>query len=98
MNPPYIKRDDDYVDETAKKFDPEKSLFADNDGFDFYYQILEQSKNYLNKKNLIIFEIGYNQKEKLEEYLKDKDIKNFDFINDYFNKNRFLIIKNLYDV
>jgi release factor glutamine methyltransferase len=98
MNPPYIKRDDDYVDETAKKFDPEKSLFADNDGFNFYYQILEQSKNYLNKKNLIIFEIGYNQKDKLEEYLKDKDIKNFDFINDYFNKDRFLIIKNLYDV
>ncbi len=98
MNPPYIEWGDLNVDETAKKFDPKKSLFTENNGLYIYYQVLEQSKRYLNKKSLIIFEIGHNQKKKLEKFLKDRDIKNFDFISDYFNKDRFLIIKNLYDV
>ncbi len=97
MNPPYIKWDDENVDASAKNFDPEWSLFADDGGFHIYYQVISEVEHYLLEKSLIIFEIGHNQRNVLEKYLKDRKIKNFDFITDYFNKDRFLVIKNLYD-
>ncbi len=67
-NPPYIS----YVDKnTIKKnvlnYDPHLALFADEDGMYFYRKIIEGSNTYLKKNGFLFFEIGYNQREKIED-------------------------------
>ena len=67
-NPPYISKDD-IVDEKTK-YEPQSALFAPDDGIYFYKLILNKSQNLLNKKNIIAFEIGYNQKETIVNLVK----------------------------
>lgn len=73
-NPPYVSRNDE-IDELVVNNEPSIALFADDDGLEFYERILKDSKNYLNDKYLLAFEIGESQKDKVLEliskYLKD---------------------------
>ncbi len=67
-NPPYITKKDE-IDE-AIKYEPQKAIFADDSGINFYKHIISTCKNYLNKKNIIAFEIGCTQGAKLKELSK----------------------------
>lgn len=67
-NPPYISYD--YKDKMAKDvldYDPHIALFADEDGMYFYRKILGNATKYLKKNGIIFFEIGYDQKDKLQK-------------------------------
>lgn len=65
-NPPYIAHDDKKtIKENVLNYDPHLALFADEEGMYFYRNIIEKSRQYLNEKGVIFFEIGYNQKEKI---------------------------------
>lgn len=67
-NPPYISYD--YKDKMTKDvldYDPHLALFADEDGMYFYRKILENATKYLKKNGIIFFEIGYDQKDKLQK-------------------------------
>lgn len=55
-NPPYVKYDEP-VDH-ATKYEPQNALFALNNGLEFYEIILKRSKEFLDSKNIIAFEIG----------------------------------------
>ena len=55
-NPPYVKKDEYTSLET--KYEPQIALFANNNGLEFYEAIIKEAKNILNKKVIIIFEIG----------------------------------------
>ncbi len=55
-NPPYVKKDEYTSLET--KYEPQIALFANNNGLEFYEAIIKEAKNILNKKGIIIFEIG----------------------------------------
>lgn len=59
-NPPYIAYDEPIM-ELVSKNEPSMALYAPNNGLYFYQIILSQAKKYLNKKNIIAFEIGYLQ-------------------------------------
>lgn len=72
-NPPYIKKDSEFVEEQVKKYEPSLALFAEEEGCYFYRIILEQALNYLNENGLIAFEIGEQQAAKITEIAK----KNF---------------------
>lgn len=55
-NPPYVKYDEPV--DPATKYEPQNALFALNNGLEFYEIILKRSKEFLESKNIIAFEIG----------------------------------------
>jgi len=91
-NPPYIDASDKNIDLSALIYDPLNSLFAKNNGLYFYEVIIKNILKILNTNGMIIFEIGYNQKEKLTKILKKEKIKKFIFEKDEFNEWRTLKI------
>ena len=63
-NPPYIKRDE-LIEASVKDYEPHLALFGGVDGLNFYRKLLDQLPYILNKKAIVAFEIGYDQKEAL---------------------------------
>ncbi len=92
-NPPYIDICD-IVDEKTK-FEPQMALFAPKKGLYFYEIILNNAKNYLNKKNIIAFEIGSNEGLQIIKMAK-KCFPSADIFleKDLNNKDRFIFIVN----
>ena len=68
-NPPYIPEGTELQEEV--RFEPSLALFAKGDGTVFYKEIIEQSKKYLNKNGYIVFELGINQSQTVENYFRN---------------------------
>ena len=65
-NPPYItSRDMERLDEYVKK-EPASALFGGEDGMDFYRHIIPSYLKNLKDDGCMIFEIGYDQEEKIK--------------------------------
>ena len=91
-NPPYVIKTE-YTDPETN-YEPSIALFAKDNGLEFYKRILILSKDILNKKGIIIFEIGATlgeniKKEALEIYPK-ATIK---IEQDYNHLDRFMFIE-----
>lgn len=75
-NPPYIptlSKGKLMID--VQDFEPESALFADEDGLYCYKIILDNLIKHKNKKQLIIFEVGYGQLDSLNKLLKNANFK-----------------------
>ena len=92
-NPPYIPRNG-YVAENVLKYEPHIALFADEEGIYFYKKIIKNNLNKLNKNGFMAFEIGDNEENLLEEFLKEEGIINYKFECDLTNRIRYLFIFN----
>lgn len=92
-NPPYIPRNG-YVAENVLKYEPRIALFADEEGIYFYKKIIKNNLNKLNKNGFMAFEIGDNEENLLEEFLKEEGITNYKFECDLTNRIRYLFIFN----
>ena len=68
-NPPYVKEDEEIDEET--KHEPKIALYAKENGLEYYKIILKKSTIFLDKKNLIAFEIGATQKESIIKLAKE---------------------------
>ena len=84
-NPPYIKTDK--INELSKevKNEPRLALDGGQDGLDFYRRIIKESKNFFRKTGYLALEIGYDQKEAVENLFKNfkyKEIKIFKDLSD----------------
>lgn len=66
-NPPYIPTKD--IEDLSKevKHEPREALDGGEDGLDFYREIIEKYRAVLKKNGMMIFEMGYDQAEKLLE-------------------------------
>lgn len=93
-NPPYISYDEKIMDLVYDN-EPHIALFANDNGLYYYNKILEFSKKFLNKKNIIAFEIGENQSKDIvkiiNKYYNDSKII---LEKDYSNKERYIFIIN----
>ena len=91
-NPPYVKEREYTSPET--KYEPSIALFAKDEGLEFYKRILDLSKQILNKKGIIIFEIGSTLGNNIKEYAK-KIYPNaiITIEQDYNNLDRFMFIE-----
>lgn len=75
-NPPYIKTDViESLSEEVKK-EPHLALDGKEDGLYFYKKIINLAKDYLKENGKLFFEIGYDQKE---------DVENIFYENNYIN-------------
>lgn len=84
-NPPYIKTDK--INELSKevKNEPRLALDGGQDGLDFYRRIIKESTNFFRKTGYLALEIGYDQKEAVENLFKNfkyKEIKIFKDLSD----------------
>ena len=87
-NPPYLKIDSKNIEKQVLENEPHIALFAKDNGLYYYQEILNNSKQVLNKQNLISFEIGEEEQEEIIKIVKNvypnskiitkKDLNNFD--------------------
>ena len=84
-NPPYLTKDDE-IEAQVIKNEPHLALFADDDGIKFYKEILSNAKKVLNDRNLIAFEIGDKQKQRI-----------FELVEEYFPNTKKICIKDYND-
>ena len=57
--------------EQVKDYEPMLALDGGKDGLDFYRNIINQAKNYINPNGCIVFEIGYNQGGQVKSLLEN---------------------------
>lgn len=88
-NPPYISRED-YGDLShgVRDFEPELALYGGEDGLEFYKKISSQASKYLNPEGMIIFEIGYDQRQEVENMLRKNGYKNIKTLKDLSGRDR----------
>ena len=88
-NPPYISYEDvEEVQKDVYEYEPHRALFAEEKGFYFYREIIENSKKYLNENSYILFEIGYKQADVVTDFLIKNSFANICLTQDFDDKNR----------
>ena len=91
-NPPYIKHIDlKYLDKDVYKYEPTIALKGGNDGLTLIKTVVKKSSKLLKKGGKLIFEIGYDQKFKVKNLLKNEKFYVNKIVKDYGNKNRCII-------
>lgn len=90
-NPPYIETS--VINELSLevKHEPNLALDGGEDGLDFYKKIIKEARNFLNKDGVLAFEIGYNQREAVENLFKINGYKNIISKKDLANLDRVVI-------
>ena len=95
-NPPYIAYGDkDEVGLNVLASEPHLALFADEDGFAIYRQIIEGAGEHLSENGKLYFEIGYKQGDGLRTLLsKHFPQKRVRVLEDIFGKDRKVVMDN----
>ena len=91
-NPPYISSDEiENLDVTVKDFEPRLALDGGLDGLDFYRRITSWSKEYLRDGGLLIYEIGYDQGEKVKKIISLEGFKDVSILKDLQEHDRVVL-------
>ncbi len=95
-NPPYISNLLKYkLHKEVRDFEPEIALFAEDNGLKYFKIVLNNLLKYENKKQLIIFEIGYNQLKPLRKLLKNTSFQLISVEKDMANLPRCIVVKRI---
>ncbi|MFT7005070.1 MAG: release factor glutamine methyltransferase [Sulfurimonas sp.] len=88
-NPPYIANEVPL--EINLSYEPQNALFGGNIGDEIIQNLLDE----VLKRNINFFtcEMGYDQKDRIQVYLKDTKCKSLDFYKDYSNFDRGFTLK-----
>lgn len=70
-NPPYISSEEMVQLMPEVRMEPELALFGGEDGLDFYRRISREAGEYLNEGGVLIFEIGWKQKDDVVQLLRE---------------------------
>ena len=91
-NPPYVSKT--YEINNIVKHEPSIALFAENDGLENYEIIIKNLSKVLNKDGVILFEIGYDQKDSVFE-ICEKHLNNYEIngYKDISGNDRIVVIK-----
>ena len=88
-NPPYIR--DDYVLPKNVQYEPKLALFGGKDGCDIIFRLIQQCQQ--RKIRFLLCEIGYDQKEPIENFVKNISYKNISFYKDYSGFDRGFVLE-----
>ncbi len=88
-NPPYITSADiKNLDDNVKLYDPLLALDGGTDGLDPYRNIAKNAAKYLTPDGVLIFEMGYNQANKLFEILHKNNFYSDEFDMEFINSSK----------
>lgn len=91
-NPPYINSADiDTLMPEVKNYEPRIALDGDEDGLKFYRNLTFQSSKHLKISGCLLFEIGYNQAEAVQELLNRNRYQRVQVIKDLSGKDRVVV-------
>ena len=93
-NPPYIETEVIKTLDKQVQNEPHIALDGGKDGLDFYRILVNNAKKYLKPNGYLCMEIGYNQKESVEELLKQNNYNNIYSKKDLSGNDR-IVIANL---
>jgi len=94
-NPPYIPSGEE-IQNSVKAYEPHLALFGGEDGLKFYRSVLSNAHYVLNEKNILAFEMGWNQGQTLTDLARSYfPTAKIDVIKDMQGKDRMLIVRNL---
>jgi release factor glutamine methyltransferase len=88
-NPPYIAND--YVIDNNLTYEPSSALFGGEVGDEMLKEIIDLT--FERDVKLLACEMGYDQKEKITNYLEDKTYISLEFYQDYSGYDRGFILK-----
>lgn len=93
-NPPYIKTNIIPTLDKQVQNEPYIALDGGKDGLKFYRILIDEAPKHLEKDGILIFEIGYDQKEDIENLVKEnKNYKSMQVIKDLSQNDRIVILK-----
>ena len=93
-NPPYIETDTIKSLDKQVQNEPLLALDGGEDGLKFYRILVNEGYKYLNKDGYLCMEIGYNQKQKVEELLRQNEkYTNIYTLKDFNGNDRVVIAK-----
>lgn len=93
-NPPYIPIKEKAEIQKEVKFDPEISLFTnDNEGLSFYEDITFKAPDILNQGGYLLFELGVNQAGKVARIMKENNFIDIEIVKDLAQIDRVIIGK-----
>lgn len=87
-NPPYIPTKDIEKLEKELSFEPQNALDGGADGLDFYRDIILEAKEHLNKKGLLMFEIGFDQGDAVKTLLSKNGFTESFILKDFSGLDR----------
>ena len=91
-NPPYIPQEQE-IEAMVKDNEPHVALFGGDDGLYFYRKIFQGVNSLLNDRALLAFEMGFDQRELMEEALQEYfPNEPYEIIKDINGKDRMLFI------
>lgn len=91
-NPPYVE--DLFRNDQKLKYEPEKALFAGEKGIDFAEKIIDQARQNLTDKGVLIMEIGFGHKDLVKNIVDNKKTcKIEEWIKDYQGHFRGVVIR-----
>ena len=88
-NPPYIE--DGVALESNLSYEPQNALFGGEIGDEIIKELLDAVLK--QRINCFSCEMGYDQKDKIQSYLKDKNFKSLEFYKDYSDFDRGFTLK-----
>lgn len=93
-NPPYIKTNIIPTLDKQVQNEPYIALDGGKDGLKFYRILIDEAPKHLEKDGILIFEIGYDQKEDIENLVKEnKNYKSMQVMKDLSQNDRVVILK-----
>ncbi len=91
-NPPYIKRTDlRYLEKDVVNFEPKLALDGGIDGLSEIRKVISKSSELIKIGGKFFLEIGFDQKEKVKQILKNKGFYINKILKDYSQNNRCII-------
>ena len=95
-NPPYVPAGEIEFLEPGISYEPRIALDGGADGLDFYRRIVNEALRYLKKNGFLIMEIGFGQKEAIENiFKKQKNLEIIEAIKDYNKIYRVILVKKI---
>ena len=92
-NPPYIRSSDIIsLDKGVRDYDPLLALDGGKDGLDFYRYLAENAFQNLNKKGVLLLEIGFEQYEDVKKLFEANNFSTW-HLRDYSNCDRIVVVK-----
>jgi release factor glutamine methyltransferase len=85
--------DDADIDSSVKQHEPHQALFAENQGLADIEQLLQQAKQFLKPKGLLIIEHGHKQQTAILDLAKQHAYKTTQGYNDLSGLNRYIVVQ-----